>query len=546
MRGCGGTGYGRLELIVSASARRPAAAATLLLALVPSFWFLIANRDFPHFGLMMDDAAYLSGARSLAESKGYRLDVLPGSPAQTKYPPGLSTLVAPLWRMTGTAGQTVRLAVALLWLGMAAWILLSPGVLGQLGLGRGLALGVAAWMAVNPYVIFLSTCLLTEMPMLALLWLSMRAAALAERRDSQAAAMAAGLAAGAAFLFRTAAAPMIAALVIWFILRGKRRMALGCAAIALPVAAGWVAWAQLHRVQTADPQLIFYLDYTRHWVNHVDETGLLPLIEANLAALVLSLGKLLWFDTGAWPALVYARTGVLVAAVAGSFALLRNGVSMLHLFSWGYAGLIVVWNFTPNERLALPLLPLLLAGAIEAGRRAVEDARSFLRRPAWAQKVGGTAIVFVIGSVMAAMLAMGFEGLTGQMASTPERERGRNALLEPVAEQARRQVGTGEAILAFQEGRTAFLTGRPSIGLPLPTALGYSGDERRVMRYFLAWPEVMRAHGIRHILLTPWDFELDLGPDQIERYQRSVLEHPGVSVLYEGGGVYLVRLDFSR
>jgi hypothetical protein len=518
-------------------------AAALLLALVPSLWFLIANRDLPHFGLMMDDAAYVSGARSLAEGRGYRLDVLPGSPAQTKYPPGLSMLMAPMWRATGTAGGTAALAVGVLWLAMAGWILLSPGVFGQLGLGRGVALGVAAWMAVNPYVIFLATCVLTEMPMLALVWLSMRAAALAERRDSQAAAMAAGAAAGLAFLFRTAAAPMIVALVIWFLLRGKRWMAVVAAAVAGPMAAGWVVWAQMNRVETGDPQLIFYLDYTRHWVNHVAETGLWPLIEANLAALVISMGKLLWFDTGGWPALVYARTGVVVVAAAGSFALLRNGVSLLHLFSWGYAGLIVVWNFTPNERLALPLLPLLAGGAMEAGRRAVEDARGFLRRPEVVQKAGGLAIVLAAGGALAAMLAMGFAGLTGQMASIPERERGRRALLEPAAEQARLKLGAGEAILAFQEGRTAFLTGRPSMGLPLPTAMGYGGDAERVMGYFLAWPEVIRAHRIRHILLTPWDFELDLRPEQIGRYRRSVLEHRGARVLYEGGGVYLVRIE---
>jgi hypothetical protein len=522
------------------------AAATLLLALLPSLWFLLSNRDLPHFGLLMDDAAYLSGARSLAEGKGYRLDVLPGSPAQTKYPPALSMLVAPLWMLTGSASATAGAAIPLLWLSMAVWILLSPWVFGRLGLSPREALAVAAFIAINPYVIFLSTCLLTEMPMLVLLWLAMRAAALAERQNSQPAAMLAGVAAGVAFLFRTAAAPMIAALLICFVLKGKHRLALSAAAAALPLAAGWLIWAELNRVQTADPQLVFYLDYTRHWVNHVAETGLLPLIQANLSALVISLGKLLWFDTGAWPHLVYARTAVLVAALAGSFALLRNGVSLLHLFSWGYAALILLWNFTPNERLALPLLPLLAAGVMEAGSRVARDARSFLLRPPLQAKASGSVLLLLLGSALAGMLAMGFTGLIRDMAAIPKRERERNALLAPAAEYARRQLGVSEPLLAFQEGRTAFQTGHPAIGLPLPTALGYGGDEGRVMQYFLSWPGVMRAHGIRHILLTPWDFELDLRPDQIRRYHRSVLDHPGVSVLYDGGGVFLVKLDPSR
>ena len=515
----------------------------LMLALGPSVWFLVENGDFPHFGLMMDDAIYLSGARSIAEGAGYRLDILPGSPAQTKYPPGLSMMIAPVWRAMPEAGAAVRVAIGVLWVFMAGWILLTPGVLGEAGLGWKAALGVTAFVAMNPYVIFLSSCLLAEMPMLALLWLSMRLAAEAERRGSQTAAVLAGVAAGVAFLFRTAAAPMMAALVVWFLMRGKRRMGVACAAAALPLAAGWVVWAQFHRVQTTDPQLIFYLDYTRHWVNHVAETGVWALVEANAAALVISLGKLLWFDTGGWPALVYARTGLLVAAAAGSFGLLRNGVSLLHLFSWGYAALILVWNFTPNERLALPLLPLLAGGAMEAGRRVARDARGFLKRPAAGQKAAGAALMVVMGATVAAVAWMSIEGVARQMTPIAERERARKAQMAPAVEWARREMAAGEAILAYQEGRTAFQTGHQTMGMPLPTAIGYGGDRGRVMEYFLGWREVMRAHGIRYVLLTPWDFELDLKPEQIERYRRSVLEDEGARVVYESGGVYVVRLE---
>ncbi len=521
--------------------RRSLAAALLLLSLVPSLWFLIANRDLPHFGLLMDDALYLSGARSLAQGRGYRIGVLPGGPPQTKHPPALAWLISPIWRAAPSVDTAVPIAVLLLWICMGAWIFLSPGVFGQLGLSPPQALALAAIVAINPYVVFLSTCLLAEMPMLALLWLSMTFAAAAARRASRPLALASGLAAGLAFLFRTAALPILPALVIWFLLRRRRALALIALAAAIPFVAGWLSWRSLHRPASATPQLVFYLDYTRHWLNHIAETGPWALVQANLNSLVLPLGKLLWFDTGALPALVYARTALLVASLAGSFALLKNGISLLHLFTCGYAALILTWNFTPDERLALPLLPLLAAGACEAGSRVLKDARCFLMRSALTHKAAGAALVLVLASTLILVLAMSFDGLTHQMVSIPARERLRHAQLAPVLAYARQHLPSGEPILAFQEGRTSFQTGHPSIGLPLPTAIGYEHSEARVMNYFLDWPSVLRAHRVRYILLTPWDFELDLSPAQIRRYHQSVLGHPAVTVLHRSGSVLLVE-----
>lgn len=520
--------------------RRPLAAALLAAALLPSLWFQFTNRDLPHFGLLMDDAIYLSGARSLAEGHGYGLDILPGSPRQTKYPPALSWLVSPIWRTAPRAETSVALSVALLWLCMAAWIVQSPELFGQLGLTQPQSLAVSAILAINPYAIFLSTCLLAEMPMLALLWLSMRAAHSADRRDSSSHAILAGLAAGAAILFRTAALPILPALAVWFLIKRRHWFAVLAAAASLPFIAGWLFWSWTNKPEHASAQLVFYLDYTGHWLNHISTTGVIPLIQANLNSLVIALGKLLWFDTGVWPPLVYVRTALLVVSIAGTFALLRNGISILHLFSWGYGALLVIWNFTPNERIALPLLPLLAAGACEAGARIAKDTRRLLMRPAIRQKAAGAALALALMTTLFLILAMSFDGTGNQMSSIPARERVRNAQLAPTLAYARLNLPLGQPVLAFQEGRTSFGTGHPVIGIPLPTALGYAQEPAAIMEYFLSWPAVMRAHNLRYIILTPWDFELDLNPAQIRQYHQSVLAHPAATVLHSANGVSLV------
>ena len=47
----------------------------------------MANSDLPSFGDLHDDSLYYVSAKSLADGGGYRIESLPGEPAQTKYPP---------------------------------------------------------------------------------------------------------------------------------------------------------------------------------------------------------------------------------------------------------------------------------------------------------------------------------------------------------------------------------------------------------------------------------------------------------------------------
>src|SRR5207244_9922348 len=70
-----------------------------------------------------DDSLYISTAHSLAEGHGYRLESVPGSPWETKYPILFPALLAVLWKIDPQyPGNTVlfKCVNTLLWLAAMA------------------------------------------------------------------------------------------------------------------------------------------------------------------------------------------------------------------------------------------------------------------------------------------------------------------------------------------------------------------------------------------------------------------------------------------
>ncbi|HXG23798.1 MAG TPA: hypothetical protein VNJ09_04520, partial [Chthonomonadales bacterium] len=70
-----------------------------------------------------DDSIYIITGRSLAEGRGYRIESIPGSPPQTKYPVLYPALLALLWKIDPEYPANLalfRLANTLIWLGVLA------------------------------------------------------------------------------------------------------------------------------------------------------------------------------------------------------------------------------------------------------------------------------------------------------------------------------------------------------------------------------------------------------------------------------------------
>lgn len=112
-------------------------------------------------------STYVS-AKSLAEGH-YRIESLPGKPAQTKYPPLYPWFLSVAWRVNPAFPQDLPVAAALTWAALPALLaalwLYYPRI-GISGWRQGLLLFL---LAVNPYVILFSATLFSELWFTALL-----------------------------------------------------------------------------------------------------------------------------------------------------------------------------------------------------------------------------------------------------------------------------------------------------------------------------------------------------------------------------------------
>ena len=488
-----------------------------VLALFPAAWIFWRAIDVPHFGFLLDDAVYMASAKSLAEGNGYRIASLPGEPHQTKYPPGYPLLLSLVWRVAPDFPANLRWAAAM---GAVAFAAMS-----------WLAWRGSPLVAVNPVAIFYGASLMSETVGLCAL---LGAFALVP-----VSALVAGVCGGLAFLVRAAALPLLVVGPAWYAMRRDWRGAGLFACGMLPWVAGWQWWSASRRVRDASPQMSFYTDYFGYLAANFDWGGLGRVLGANLEAMLMSMGGLIWFDVSDGPLSSYRKTLVALVALGGVVRLVRGAgtsacaTSVYAMFGSVYCLILLPWNFSPNERFLLPVLPLLLAGIVEA-MRGMATAMFAL----WSKGGGANR-----GFAACALAGLGVAGLgwgmaqwraiTGYFPALLEQQR-----MRPDAYSWTRNNLPGDAVvLAYQESRLALHTGRHAIGMPLPSRLGYEGDRKRIAAYFDTATEVARREGARYLYVTPQDFELDLDPAERAAWRKRIETGGEWRLLHRSGEV---------
>lgn len=135
----------------------------LVLALVPSAFVALTAIDLPHFGSFHDDSICFVCARSLAQGSGYRILSLLEQPYQTKYPPLYPLFLARIWKLNANFPDNLRFAAVFSWLIPPVYLMLAKRTFSDLGLGSTHGWVLCAVLALNPYVIFYSVHLMSEL-----------------------------------------------------------------------------------------------------------------------------------------------------------------------------------------------------------------------------------------------------------------------------------------------------------------------------------------------------------------------------------------------
>jgi hypothetical protein len=343
--------------------KKPLLLFILLVALLPSLRLLLEFRDQPYLGIIHDDSVYWITAKSISASGDYRIESLPEQPLQTKYPPLYPLFLSAIWKADSRFPGNLTLALTAQWLLLPVMLCTLWAFLGTLKLDPWTRVFLGVLIAVNPYAGFYGLMLVSEMLFLILFLASLTCIVLARNRDSARLAAVAGLVASAAYLTRVAGLPLLPAGALYFVIGRRYRQAAIFSAAMLPAILLWTLWSHIYALQTTDPAVLMYTSYSGDYWSTVALRNLPAIVWTNWGRLASAIAALMIPNVTRFPAGQQIAYLLIAAGIAGAGRLVsRRGWTPMHLFALAYTGILLVWNWTPSERMTLPLLPLMLAG----------------------------------------------------------------------------------------------------------------------------------------------------------------------------------------
>ncbi|MFO8058850.1 MAG: glycosyltransferase family 39 protein [bacterium] len=328
-----------------------------------SFLYLSTVRDqLGDFG--GDACTYIMLAENIAEGRGYEDPSMPGHFTHTKYPFMFPLLLSPVVAAFGRDLLAVRIETALMGvLSVMAW-----GAFFFRSTSRQRALALTVLFAIHPYTFSFLTRTLSETPFLFFTGLCLYLFHRYEQEDERKALLFCIGIAAAAYLTRTAALPLLGALVLAMVASGRlrRRRIIGRVPDFAPmlvafaaVVLAWSAFVALH----PNPSYNYFQELSQV-IRSGQQLGFSPLlsrITTNLNYYSLEIPRqmvpVLPAGSTALPALaipVWALIGW------GMVSMLREKRLLEPAYFLAYAVMVAVWPPHLDFRFFYPLLPLFL------------------------------------------------------------------------------------------------------------------------------------------------------------------------------------------
>ncbi len=486
----------------------------------------------PAVGVFHDDGVYLVTARSLATGGGYRIASLPQAVPETKYPILFPALLAGVWRLVPDFPANLPWLKAVSFGGAIAWLVLSARLLGRQCADARAGCALALLAASSPWVLFLSTAVLSETVFASLATGALLAVDTAAEKRPFWLALPAILASGA-FLTRTIGVAVIAACAITLLLRaGRTRAALFmliCAALCTP----WLAWHFVQRASISGVDVYYSLQNYETW-NIVaafpwNQKNLI--FGTNLLGILVGPAILMGFPSSGWGAVLAPALGFL--AVLGIAQRLRARWSALEWFVAIYLGIVLLWAWPPTRFLA-PLLPALLYYAY-LGTLAC------CRWAGWNGRTAGivvASLAILLAAQSSLALARGMaEATTQGHVGVPNCDQDDWAETQRLLDWVRLHTPPHAVLMANIDPLVYLYTDRHSLRgfLQNPFLLHYSQDPQ-------AWPlgdpatgmATIERRGVDYLVCTP-DLFFKEGPWLHHLHAELLAQHAGTfTLVYEG------------
>ena len=514
-----------------------------LFLLTPSLWFTWHNQDDPRFGDFGDDGLYLTSAKTLFDGVGYRIPSLPGEPAQTKYPPGYPALLAAAWADGATFPDNLKQAVWVQWRMLPVLLLLAMLYWQRLGFTSKWQWGLAALLAMNPYVIFFSVMLMSEIPFTVFLLAVFIALSTAENGGRKWLAIA-GITAGLAFLFRTAGVALLISVPAVLLLRRRFNAAAIFFVTMVPAVVAWAVWSKQHMGAGTDLITLYYTNYAGfHWLNfHWNELHLF--LWKNIDSLLYGIGALVLPKVSeALPMKILTQL-LAIATLRGCWKLSKEKSQWQYAaFGAVFLAMFAIWSFPPNERFVLPLAPLLLAGFCVEMKELVGNIRKGFHHKDSSQRVAAKIMAGAVSALFAGCLMAQLFTTFNLLPRMMDEFRQRLERNKPAFAWVKNNLPADARILAEQDTLVYLYTGRKSANLIIPTVHMYRDEPKQILAAYSDAVNYARKQNLNYLYLTKDDFRRDLDLEDYQKIQKS-LENPiGVAKVYDQGGIRIFKLN---
>ena len=504
---------------------------------MPALWVLASNRDIPQFGTYQDDGLFLIGAKSLSEHQGYRISNLPGEPFQTKYQPLHALVLAAIWSINGNFPGNLTLVAIYQALVFAALVVLCALLFRSFRFSALESAAMAAFLALSPWIIYWATVPFSDYLFAALVAGTFL---LLNRRLF----LAAGLVAAAAYLTKSAGLLIVPAVLIGTVRRRDWKSAGLFLIPVLPAIAGWTLWASSHRTPSDQPILWYYTDYISAFLKNGGIQALPEIVPHNLWSIMAAAGSVVIHDL---PESMLGRfLCVLIAAAmatGGVRIVKRTGSIDYPVFCLLLAVTLALWNFSPNVRLMLPILPLLAMGLYLEG----QVLAGLIRRSMQGKDLGNRVAAYVI---LIAILSGSIYGIrrngifiAHDIPALLQQGRESTARSRQLFTWMRSTLPPSAVVLASNDTLVYLYAGRKSVR-PVPNSVAfYTNDHAAMLTNFTGLDQLIGSFGITHILVSPGDYVTEFESEDRKEIIRLLLENPAHKTIYSADGFTVREIE---
>jgi 4-amino-4-deoxy-L-arabinose transferase-like glycosyltransferase len=323
------------------------------------------------FGEYHDDSIYVTTAKALATGQGYRIISLPYEPAQTKYPPFYSFLLAMIWKLYPQFPQNLIWMMLLSVITTLSFLGLSYRYLVRQGYStRWQALIVVALAAFNWRTLTVATGIYSEMVYAALSVAGLYLAETYEKEEkSWVNGVALGVVLGLVFLTRSSGIAVLIAVAAYYLFRRHSMRAVLPVGVGSLFVLGWLVWCYANKTNVEAVNVAYYTDYVGYFKQVVGDLAstngtsflmtFLSMLGRNAFMLILiSIPVVCLGIPYEW--IVYFGFALLFFA-SGFYRQFSRGIRLLYVYLICYLGLHLLWlPYVSYDRFLIPLLPFLL------------------------------------------------------------------------------------------------------------------------------------------------------------------------------------------